>query len=79
MCPGRAFLVALRTEYVLAGYSTAKSAGVFAETRGGAVVTLHFLGYLRSNDAYDLANIFHFHQIVHIQADPENLFQSSAE
>src|ERR1700677_19058 len=38
-------------------------------------VTSGSLGKLRLDNAHDLANIFHFHHIIHIEADFEGQFQ----
>src|SRR5208282_2156553 len=50
-----------------------------AKFHSAVAVTLHFLGKFRVNDADDCANVLHFHQIIHIEADAENLFQAAAE
>jgi len=50
-----------------------------AKFHSAVAVTLYFLGKLRRNDAHDLANTFHFHQIIHVQADSEGLFQTTGE
>src|SRR6202021_1704650 len=45
----------------------------------GLVVNLDSLGKLRSNDAHDLANTLHFHQVVYVQRDPEDFFEATCE